>query len=198
MTWREALADLRTHHTPLVLWMLLGLGLTAASAPNLATLVFGSALTLILIASSEVDRRHHILPDSLTLLVALLGLGWLITQTPMPLWWVGVAGAGVGGGGLWLLGRLGTWWAGQPALGLGDVKLLAALGLWVGLSGLPLVLLLATLPYLPWALWQLYQRRRHPHLPTQALPFGPGLAFGGWATWLWGAELWNLISHSVA
>lgn len=39
----------------------------------------------------------------------------------------------------WLVSR----WKGREALGLGDVKLMAVAGLWLGLAGLPLFLILS-------------------------------------------------------
>ena len=61
-------------------------------------------------------------------------------------------------------------------LGLGDVKFLAAAGIWVGVAGLPMLLLVAALTALASAgIMQLAGRR----LSAQtAISFGPFLAVG--------------------
>ena len=66
------------------------------------------------------------------------------------------------------------------ALVLGDVKLFAAAGAWVGWQGLPSVLLIGAATGLAAAL--ILGRAR----PDQPVAFGPYLALGLWITWLYG------------
>jgi leader peptidase (prepilin peptidase)/N-methyltransferase len=65
---------------------------------------------------------------------------------------------------------------GVEGLGLGDAKLFAAAGAWLGWQGLPWVLLIAALGGLAFALAAGRGR---------AVAFGPWLALGIAATWLW-------------
>ncbi len=70
------------------------------------------------------------------------------------------------------------------AHGLGDVKLFAAAGAWVGWQGLPSVLLIgaAASPVAAFILsWAKGARGLR-----QTVPFGPYLALGLWITWLYG------------
>jgi leader peptidase (prepilin peptidase)/N-methyltransferase len=76
---------------------------------------------------------------------------------------------------------------GKPALGLGDAKLTALLGAWLGLSGVALAVLLAVLAgALFGALGLLSGRLKR----GQPFPFGPFLAGGGLAVWIGGNSFW--------
>ncbi|MCT0199670.1 prepilin peptidase [Synechococcus sp. CS-1325] len=76
---------------------------------------------------------------------------------------------------------------GQPALGLGDAKLTALLGAWLGLLGMGLAVSLAVLAG---ALVGGVARLCGWLKPRQPFPFGPFLAFGGLAVWLAGEAWW--------
>ena len=80
-----------------------------------------------------------------------------------------------------LVGLLGTWWLGTPALGGGDGKLAALLGAWLGGWGLLLVLALAVLGG---GLFGLLGRLGGHLKPRQPFPFGPFLATAGALVWL--------------
>jgi leader peptidase (prepilin peptidase)/N-methyltransferase len=84
---------------------------------------------------------------------------------------------------------------GRPALGLGDAKLAALLGAWLGLTGLGVAVVLAVFAgAIIGVLGRLSgQLGRH-----QPLPFGPFLAAGGLAVWLGGAALWIQIFGMVS
>ncbi len=69
-------------------------------------------------------------------------------------------------------------------IGLGDAKLAAASGAWIGVSGIPSVFLWATLSGLI-AVSLSYVRGDRPSRMT-AIPFGPHLAIGTWIVWLVG------------
>jgi leader peptidase (prepilin peptidase)/N-methyltransferase len=76
---------------------------------------------------------------------------------------------------------------GKPALGLGDAKLTALLGAWLGLGGVGLAVLLAVLAgALFGALGLLSGRLKR----GQPFPFGPFLAGGGLAVWIGGNSFW--------
>ena len=70
------------------------------------------------------------------------------------------------------------------SLGLGDAKLLAASGAWVGVTGLPTVLAGAAIAGLAVAgAMMLMGQRLDRH---SALPFGPFLAAATWLVYLFG------------
>ncbi len=83
--------------------------------------------------------------------------------------------------GLDLVGVLGTWWLGVPALGGGDAKLGAMLGAWLGGRGLLLAL---TLAVLSGGLFGLLARLGGRLKARQPFPFGPFLASAGGVVWL--------------
>jgi leader peptidase (prepilin peptidase)/N-methyltransferase len=78
---------------------------------------------------------------------------------------------------------------GREGMGAGDAKLLAAAGAWLGLTPLPLVVLLAALLGLATAgVLALFGRTVR---ATTALPFGPCLALASWLVWLHDASMVN-------
>jgi leader peptidase (prepilin peptidase)/N-methyltransferase len=142
-----------------------------------------AALGWWLLALAWIDWRHMILPDTLTLPLIPLGLAVAGTLQPEALW-DPLLGAVCGYLGLravaWIYHRL----TGRDGLGLGDAKLLAAAGAWVGVTGLPSVLAGAGLAGLAAAgAMVLAGRRLDRHT---ALPFGPFLALATWLVWLFG------------
>jgi leader peptidase (prepilin peptidase)/N-methyltransferase len=135
-------------------------------------------LTGVLIAIAVIDLRSFRIPDvlSLPLIAAGLVLAWV--QPLMP-FWHHLIGAAVG---FALLAGVGEWYfrqQGVDGLGLGDAKLFAAAGAWLGWQALPAVLLIAALGGLGFALRQRGATR------GTAIAFGPWLALGFWLVWLW-------------
>lgn len=133
-----------------------------------------AALGLVLIAAGAADVASRRLPDLASLAVAILGLGLALQRGSVALL-VGLAAATIAGGVLMLLRRLFLERTGAPGLGLGDVKLAAALALWLGAAT-------------PWAiaaagLLGLVQIRLMKSADGK-IAFGPALAAGGWAVGL--------------
>ena len=79
---------------------------------------------------------------------------------------------------------------GKPALGLGDAKLTALLGAWLGLYAMAIAVFLAFLSgaLLGSALLLIGRLKR-----GQPFPFGPYLAAGGLAVWIGGAPWWGQL-----
>ncbi|QRE74038.1 prepilin peptidase [Methylobacterium aquaticum] len=147
------------------------------SAALLAGTVLPALLPLPLtLPASVIDLRHRIIPDALTL--ALLGLGLGLAG-----WRDGIAGIGIGlleaglAYGLFRgLRALHARASGRIGLGLGDVKFIAAAAAWTGLSGLPVLILAASLSALAAIGLMALAGRRFGR--ETALPFGPFLALG--------------------
>lgn len=152
--------------------------LTALRYPAEPQLLAALLFSWILLALAGIDAQHQLLPDSLTQLLLWLGLlvnlaGWM----PRLSLYDCVAGAIAGYLSLALLAKGYRLFRGKEALGLGDAKLLAACGAWLGWQALPELLLIASLSGTVWALLAnlCYQRSlRRP------LPFGPFLAAAAW------------------
>ena len=76
---------------------------------------------------------------------------------------------------------------GQPALGLGDAKLAALGGAWLGLPGITAAMALAVfMGALAGSVGRLSGRLG----PKQPFPFGPFIGLGIWLVWLTGPNWW--------
>ncbi|MEA1673175.1 A24 family peptidase [Nitrospirillum sp. BR 11163] len=145
------------------------------------TLYAGAGLGWTLLALAWIDLRHMILPDVLTL--PLIAGGILVTWVQdgsLPVDRLGAAA--IAYAGLVLLEILYRRFRGRDGIGRGDAKLLAAGGAWAGPTALPHMLLIAALAgLLAMAALRLAGRRVDAATP---MPFGPCLALGIWAAWL--------------
>ncbi len=132
-------------------------------------LVFYWALASLVLALSLIDLEHHRLPDPLTL---TLGITGLMFQTLRHQWMYGLLGGAFGlllGGLIYLLA---TRVYGPDAFGLGDVKYLAAIGVWGGPFAVPVILFLASLFGTLGGLLIAWRRRTL----RVGIPFGPFLS----------------------
>jgi leader peptidase (prepilin peptidase)/N-methyltransferase len=130
-----------------------------------------------------IDLRTWRLPDVLTFPLIALGLvaGWFFAADEL----IGrIAGAIAGYLCLWLVAYGYRRLRGREGLGLGDAKLLAAAGAWVGASGLPSVVAGGAIAALVAAGGLMLVGVRLER--TSALPFGPLLALATWLVWLLG------------
>jgi leader peptidase (prepilin peptidase)/N-methyltransferase len=95
--------------------------------------------------------------------------------------------AGVGLVGFELVSALAGRLIGRPALGLGDAKLAALLGAWLGLAGLGLTVVLAVFGGALFGAAGRLSGRLKRHDP---MPFGPFLAAGAGLVWVLGHGPW--------
>jgi leader peptidase (prepilin peptidase)/N-methyltransferase len=139
------------------------------------TLLFG-LLCLLGLVVAWIDIRDGIIPDWLNLTIAGLGLSKGVIIGGLPAGFE-VVGEGVAIGAIfWLLRRLYFAFRQIQGLGLGDVKFLAASGIWIGVTGLPMLLLVATLTALACA--GIMQLAGRPLSGQTSISFGPFLAIG--------------------
>ncbi|MFO1127526.1 MAG: A24 family peptidase [Rhodospirillales bacterium] len=159
--------------------------LWAAAVVPMAWLWPTAALGWVLLALAVIDARHLILPDPLTLPLIPAGLIVVVGVASPDRFPDHLIGAAVGLAASAAVRVLYRRLRGREGLGLGDVKLLAAAGAWVGWQGLPWLLLVAAATALAVVLTVALVRRR---LDAQApIPFGPFLCLGFWLVWLYGA-----------
>jgi len=130
------------------------------------------AITAVLVALAMVDLVERRLPDVLNLALLILGLTWqLVTGGSVSSSLLGIL---IGGGLTLLLAMLGP-------LGMGDVKLSAALGALLGslfiLYGLALGVFLGGIAAIVLLLSKKLSRKDY-------MAYGPYLAAGGWLMWL--------------
>lgn len=140
-------------------------------------------LIAILAPIAWIDARRQIIPDSLNLLLGILGVLHIYIKNglgavPQQL----LAAAAVA---IFFLGvrQIYSMARGQTGLGLGDVKFLAAATLWIGALGLPWLVLFASISGLAWHLVAAY--RVNSASLMQRIAFGPHLAVGFLLAWVW-------------
>lgn len=116
-------------------------GLAFGFAPDLGGIGW-ALLGWLLLTLAVLDKRHFWLPDALTLPLAFLGftIGLWTTDAALA---DRVIGALAGYLALLTMALGYRWLRGREGLGLGDAKLLGALGAWFGWQALPFILLLA-------------------------------------------------------
>lgn len=133
-------------------------------------------LCVLSAALAWIDIRDGIIPDWLNLAIAGLGVvKIMVTGDPSAA--IEAIGEGLAIGGVfWLLRRLYFALRGIQGLGLGDVKFLGAAGIWVGVAGIPLVLLVATMTAL--ACVGIMQLSGRALTAQTSMSFGPFLAAG--------------------
>lgn len=153
----------------------------AAGITAPAPLWAGCGLGWSLLVLAGIDLRHQLLPDLLTLPLLLAGLAYTGWQTPPALAAHALA-ACLAWALLAAIAALYRRLRGRDGLGLGDAKLLAAGGAWLGPAALPYVLLLAALATLAGA--GLAALAGRPIDGQTRLPFGPALAAAIFIFWL--------------
>ena len=168
----------RSRRRRLVQWVCgLAFALLAARLGLDIRLLPGLAATAILIALAFIDWDHHLLPDVLVL--PLMGSGLLVNLAGLfapPR--AALLGVIVGYGSLWLLARAYRLAVGKTGIGAGDLKLMAALGAWLGWQALlPLTQIAAGLALAATLVATLSGSRRR--VPRE-LPYGTYMAAAGW------------------
>jgi leader peptidase (prepilin peptidase)/N-methyltransferase len=147
--------------------------------------VFALILAGALLALTCIDLDFQLLPDAITLPLLWIGLILSVfdvyTDSHQS-----ILGAAVGYGIFWSLHAIFLKLTGKEGLGRGDFKLLAALGAWLGVQSVPLVVLLSSVTGSLVGLVLLFAGR---HGRQDPIPFGPFLALAGWATLLFGGDL---------
>ena len=128
-----------------------------------------------LLAASVIDLDTRLLPDSITLPLLWLGIGFNLFDTYAPLRDC-VMGAMAGYLLLWSIHHAFKLVTGRKGLGYGDFKMLALLGAWLGWGALPGVLLLASATGAVAGIILVMRGRASRDTP---FPFGPFLAAAG-------------------
>lgn len=160
----------------------LAIALCAATIDNGWPMAADFALGCWLLVLAVIDARHFWLPDILNL--PLIPAGLLVCWLTAPDALLDHAiGAAAGFALFWAIAKLYRLYRGVDGLGLGDAKLLAGLGAFVSWTGLPGIILLASLAGLGFALARALITRQ-PLSATERIPFGPFLALAGWLVWL--------------
>ncbi len=142
---------------------------------NVIRFVHGITFASLLIVCSGIDFRHMIIPDVISLP--------MIALTPVVVWlhpdldWMSAAiGVAAGGGSLYAIAWLYWLIRHEVGMGMGDVKLLAAIGGWLGYQAIiPTIFYGSLLGAVGGIAVILVSRRLS---LKSAIPFGPFLAIG--------------------
>ena len=132
-------------------------------------LVLGSALIVLF----EIDREHQILPHAITL--PGIVVGFVFSFFTEPGWVSSLAGAAIGGGTLLTIAYGYYFLRHEEGLGMGDFKMLAMIGAFLGWPLTLLTLMMASLSGSMVGLLLILTRRGG---MKSALPFGTFLALG--------------------
>ncbi len=155
---------------------------------SLALSVLRGALVLALVPCAVIDLEQRIIPNRITgpaaIVAVVLGLVLDAPHEPRRLLWAAVAG------GFLLVAAF----ANPAGMGMGDVKLLAVMGLFLGRPVI-VALLLALLGSVVTGV-VLATRRGVRAARKTGLPFGPYLAAGGLVAAVVGDPLLRLYLHA--
>ena len=141
-------------------------------------------LVCMLIALFGIDLEHQILPNSITLPGIVIGLLFSLIAPP------GITdaliGVAIGGGMLYAVAYGYYLWRGEEGMGMGDVKMLAMLGAFLGWKAVLVTLILASFAGAFVGLGMLSLQKGG---MKYALPFGTFLALGAVAAMFVGDPL---------
>lgn len=146
------------------------------------TIFFISAFCLFRLI--VIDLKYRILPNEYVLALFILGVVFhvlfdfkILTLPDM------AVGMGLGAGLLWSIRFVANWYYQDDTLGLGDVKLMGAAGVWLGPDHILLALIIGAsagvLHGLGMMVFSRIKTGQWPALSRFSLPAGPGFIVGG-------------------
>jgi leader peptidase (prepilin peptidase) / N-methyltransferase len=143
----------------------------------------GAVFFTLLLGILVSDARAYIIPDEFTIGGFVIGLLLTLPGGGSQGLVTALIGAAVGFGLLWGVGAIGSFMLKQDAMGGGDIKMMAMVGVFVGWSGVLLTIflgaLIGTLVFVPIHLMR----------EKKLVPFGIFLALGAAVAFLWGPTL---------
>ena len=148
--------------------------------PVLVHFVFTAALIVV----TFIDLDHQIIPDVISLpgvVVGILCSFFALTITPLS----SLLGAGLGGGMLFLVAIAYRTIRGEEGMGMGDVKLLAMIGAFLGWRAILFALFVASFTGSAVGVAAMAWQRVGSRYP---IPFGPFLSFGAFCHLFFGEE----------
>ena len=159
------------------------------------TLYFLHAILFVsvLIPIAFIDAQHYIIPNALSLTGLGLGLGivCIITYQSKDIDYLKMRLIGFVAGGLviWLIGFIGSAIMRKKAMGMGDVKLMAIIGLYLG--ALPELFMVIGLSAFSGAVIGTLLIATGKKDRKSPIPYGPFIAGAAVVVLLWGDPLWK-------
>jgi leader peptidase (prepilin peptidase)/N-methyltransferase len=156
------------------------------ATPDLIRFIHASMFFSVLVICSFIDLRHMIIPDVFSIGLILTAPIWMFIH-PELTWVSSAVGVLVGGGilyaiawGYWLLRK-------QAGMGMGDVKLLAGMGGWLGYESIfPTVFYASVSGSIIGILVMIITKRSSMKFE---IPFGPFLAMGALLFLFYGSSI---------
>ncbi len=174
---RYAVVELLTGLLFLTSYMQFGLSVEAFR------LIFLGSLCIII---SFIDYDHQIIPDRLNFLIFIVGIIYLMIFSPLSIM-NAFLGFLVGGGLLFLIALVGP-------MGGGDIKYMAAIGVWLGMGYTLMTLLISFIIggviSLVLLLTKVVDRKT-------AIPFGPFLCIATLIVLIYGNELFHWYLNTI-
>lgn len=148
-----------------------------------------------LLLGTFVDLEHMIIPDRVTLGGIVAGVAASVvlpslhgTARVLPALLASLAGLGLGWGLMWSVAFFGRLLFRKEAMGFGDVKLLGAIGAFLGWRAVLFTVMVSSLAGSLTGISMVLMGRRE---MQSRIPYGPFLALAA-AVWiLWGPRLWT-------
>jgi leader peptidase (prepilin peptidase)/N-methyltransferase len=143
--------------------------------------------TALLVAMMFIDWDTRYLPNELTLLFFIVAVVTVLTTDTMSLknalW-----GLGLGVFPLYITAVLMQLFRGKEVIGVGDLKLLAGLGVMLGAEGVLNTLLLASVLFIVGHMLNANGEKEDGRLSA----FGPHIIIAGWMQMVWGSSIYRL------
>lgn len=157
---------------------------------GLTIFLLASIFTMLMFLLICIDLKYLILPDSIVYFCLWLGLGanavgYKLMAVSLP---DAVLGALIGYLSLWFVATAAKIVMGRDAMGNGDFKLLAALGVFMGVKGVLFTFFFA--PFVGIFTWLIFKILRK---DTAMIPYGPSLIIAGFVYMFYGKNIMKLL-----
>lgn len=161
--------------------IVVGIVMVTPPGPLLASRLVLACALIVLFA---IDLEHHLLPNVITL--PGIAIGWLFSLFGPPGWQASLAGMLLGAGIPYGIAAAYYMVRREEGMGMGDVKMLAMIGAFLGWQAVLLTLVLASFAGAVVGMALMATSRGG---PRYALPFGTFLAVGALVAMLAGDEI---------
>ncbi len=152
---------------------------------QLIKLLLASFFTSVLLLVTVTDFEHRLIPDRAIIPAIVIAA----VVSPLwfgPGWYLALVGGAIGYGFFWLTVQLGDRFLGRGAMGWGDVKLAAFVGLITGVPGIVTALVITIIAGGVISLVLLLTRIVN---LRSGIPYGPFICLGGFITMLYGQQI---------
>ncbi len=157
-------------------------------------LLHGCLFVALLVPIAWIDARWYIIPNEITLVGSLVGLAvtLLISLTRGDWGYLAshLIGTIAGGAVIALIAVLGSIIFRKPAMGGGDIKLMALIGLFLG-AWPHLMLVIVASAFIGSIVGVVLIFLGAKENPQSHIPYGPFLAIGALLSLLWGSSMWE-------